>query len=210
VPFAVGALIVTNIAAIGFAELQISTLAKSSQELAAFTQQNDGSIKELEVLAKGIEFDIVATQEALTDVSATRGMDGLDDGFALADESAAALAEKTNRVIEISDRLGEPELGAAMVSLGEKFAVFRDAGIEMAKAYVAGGPAEGNKLMASFDQVADNLQQEIEAPLRRSMPPRQESTPKSKPKWPRSWPRPRSPFISALPLPEWRWRSACC
>jgi hypothetical protein len=72
VPFAVGALIATNIAAIGFAELQISTLAKSSQELAAFTRQNDGSIKELEVLAKGIELDIVSTQEALSDVSATR------------------------------------------------------------------------------------------------------------------------------------------
>jgi methyl-accepting chemotaxis protein len=43
--------------------------------------------------------------------------------------------------------------------------VFRDAGVEMAKAYVAGGPAEGNKLMASFDQVADTLQQEIETSI---------------------------------------------
>ena len=165
VPIAVGALIAANIVAIGFAELQISKLAKSSQELASYTRQNDGFIKELEVLTKGIELDILASQEALTDISATRGMDGLDDGFTRADEAAAALAEKTKRVTEIGDSLGEPELGAAAVSLGESFAVFRAAGIEMAKAYVAGGPAEGNKLMASFDQVADNLQQEVEVAM---------------------------------------------
>jgi methyl-accepting chemotaxis protein len=158
-------LIAVNIVAIGFAELQISKLAKSSQELASYTRQNDGFIKELEVLTKGIELDILASQEALTDISATRGMDGLDDGFTRADEAAAALAEKTKRVSELGDRLGEPELGAAAVSLGERFTVFRAAGVEMAKAYVAGGPAEGNKLMASFDQVADNLQQEVEVAM---------------------------------------------
>jgi methyl-accepting chemotaxis protein len=165
VPIAVGALIAANIVAIGFAEMQISKLAKSSQELASYTRQNDGFIKELEVLTKGIELDILASQEALTDISATRGMDGLDDGFTRADEAAAALAEKTKRVTEIGDRLGEPELGAAAVSLGESFAVFRAAGIEMAKAYVAGGPTEGNKLMASFDQVADNLRQDVEVAM---------------------------------------------
>ncbi|MEQ8307682.1 MAG: methyl-accepting chemotaxis protein [Hoeflea sp.] len=165
VPFAIAALITVNIAALGFAELQISQLAKSSQELAEFTRQNDGSIKELEVLAKGIEIDIVSTQEALTDISATRGLDGLDDGFVLAEESAAALAGKANRVSEIGDRLGEPALRAAMVSLAEKFAVFHAAGIEMAQAYVAGGPAEGNRLMQSFDQVAVALEREVEASI---------------------------------------------
>jgi len=165
VPAAIAALITVNIAALGFAELQISQLAKSSQELAEFTRQNDGSIKELEVLAKGMELDIVSTQEALTDISATRGLDGLDDGFVLAEESAAALAGKANRVSEIGDRLGEPALRAAMVSLAEKFAVFHAAGIEMAQAYVAGGPAEGNRLMQSFDQVAVALEREVEASI---------------------------------------------
>lgn len=165
VPAAIAALITVNIAALGFAELQISQLAKSSQELAEFTRQNDGSIKELEVLAKGIELDIVSTQEALSDISATRGLDGLDEGFVLAEESAAALADKANRVMEIGDRLGEPELSAAMLSLTEKFAAFKAAGIEMAQAYVAGGPAEGNRLMPSFDQVASALEQEVKASI---------------------------------------------
>ncbi|MEQ8481379.1 MAG: hypothetical protein RIC18_12040 [Hoeflea sp.] len=71
VPVAIATLITVNIAALGFAELQISKLAESSQELAEFTRQNDASIKELEVLTKGIELDIVSTQEALTDISAT-------------------------------------------------------------------------------------------------------------------------------------------
>jgi methyl-accepting chemotaxis protein len=165
VPAAIAALITVNIAALGFAELQISQLAKSSQELASFTRQNDGAIKELEVLAKGMELDIVSTQKALGDISATRGLDGLDDGFVLAEESAAALADKANRVMEIGDRLGEPELSAAMLSLTEKFAAFKAAGIEMAQAYIAGGPAEGNSLMPSFDQVASALEQEVKASI---------------------------------------------
>ncbi|MEM5473019.1 methyl-accepting chemotaxis protein [Hoeflea sp. AS60] len=160
-PFAIAALIAINLAAIGYADYMISDLARSSQEAAEKTKQSDKLITELAVLITGIELDIVSTQEALTDVSATRGLDGLDDGFALADESAQDLATKANRVIEIGDSLSDPSLRAAMAALTDKFAIFRTSGIEMAQAYVAGGPAEGNKLMGSFDQVADNLQQEI-------------------------------------------------
>ncbi|WP_394689438.1 methyl-accepting chemotaxis protein [Hoeflea sp.] len=163
VPFAIAALIVTNVCAIGYANYQINNLARSNQQLVADTRDSGSLITELSVLAKGIELDIVSTQEALTDVSATRGLDGLDDGFALADEAAAALTEKANRVLAISDSLGETELRDAINTLTTKFSVFRQSGIEMAQTYVAGGPAEGNKLMASFDQVADDLQQEIES-----------------------------------------------
>ncbi|MCZ4287514.1 methyl-accepting chemotaxis protein [Hoeflea alexandrii] len=161
-PFAIAALIATNLAAIGYADYMIIDLAKSSHELASDTKTSDKLITELAVLTKGIELDIVSTQEALTDVSATRGMDGLDDGFALAEEAAQELSTKAQRVVEIGDSLNNPALRTAIKSLKEQYAVFLAAGIEMAQAYVAGGPAEGNKLMGSFDQVADNLQKEIE------------------------------------------------
>ena len=162
-PFAIAALIATNLAAIGYADYMISDLAKSSQQLASDTKTNDKLITELAVLTKGIELDIVSTQEALTDVSATRGMDGLDDGFALAGEAAQDLKTKANRVIEIGDSLNDPAVRTAIEALNAKYATFHAAGIEMAQAYVAGGPAEGNKLMGSFDQVSDELQKEIEA-----------------------------------------------
>ncbi|WP_375588628.1 HAMP domain-containing methyl-accepting chemotaxis protein [Hoeflea alexandrii] len=162
-PFAIAALIATNIAAIGYGNLMINDLEKATQQSAQKTKETDKLITELAVLTKGIELDIVSTQEALTDVSATRGLDGLDDGFALADESAQALQIKADRVVEIGQQLNDDSLRAAISSLTAKYAVFRASGIEMAKAYVAGGPAEGNKLMGSFDQVAEDLQHEIEA-----------------------------------------------
>jgi len=162
-PFAIATLIATNLAAIGYANYMIGDLASSSQELAEDTRTSDKLITELAVLTKGIELDIVSTQEALTDVSATRGLDGLDDGFALADEAAQELETKANRVIEIANNLNDPALSKAIETLSGKFTTFHAAGIEMAQAYVAGGPADGNKLMGSFDQVSDDLQKEIEA-----------------------------------------------
>ena len=161
-PLAIGVLIATNLAAIIYADYTVSDLARSSQEAALQTKQSDELITELAPLTKGIELDIVSTQEALTDVSATRGLDGLDDGYVLAEESAAELVKKASRVTEIGDTLNDPELRSSIASLTGKFDVFYASGVEMAQAYVAGGPAEGNKLMASFDAVADALQQEIE------------------------------------------------
>ena len=161
-PFAIGALIATNLAAIVYAELTVSDLARSSQDAAHQTKQSDNLITELALLTKGIELDIVSTQESLTDVSATRGLDGLDDGYALAEESAAELAKKSDRVKEIADTLNDTALRSAIESLNGQYKIFYASGVEMAQAYVAGGPAEGNKLMASFDAVADALQQEIE------------------------------------------------
>jgi methyl-accepting chemotaxis protein len=161
-PLAIATLIATNLAAIGYADLMINDLAKGSQELVENTKKSDKLITELAVLTKGIELDIVSTQEALTDVSATRALDGLDDGFALAEESAQELKAKAERVIEIGNSLDDPALRTAIETLTAKFAIFHAAGIEMAEAYVAGGPAEGNKMMASFDKVSDDLQSEIE------------------------------------------------
>jgi len=134
---------------------QAFAISEDSRATAALT-------RELAILQKTIELDIVSTQESLTDVSATRGLDGLDDGFQLAEESAASLQENLKRGKDLARTLNAPELETQMEQLGAQYDDFYAKGVEMAKAYVDGGPAAGNSMMASFDGVSDQLQNEIE------------------------------------------------
>jgi methyl-accepting chemotaxis protein len=141
-----------------FSEYQLErSVAMMRQEQAA-----DETSRELIRLQKGIELDIVSTQESLTDMSATRGLDGLDDGVALAAESAKALKDKVQRVNDISGPLNVPELKTALDELSKRFDTFYAKGQEMTAAYVKDGPEAGNKLMPTFDGISDELQAQIE------------------------------------------------
>ncbi|PWW03426.1 methyl-accepting chemotaxis protein [Hoeflea marina] len=163
VPLAVICLIGAATAALIFS----ATFADRQLETAISTigEQTADSIlvQELIGLNKKIELDIVSTQESLTDVSATRGLDGLDDGFALAEESAAALRIKAEQVVALAERFQSEALATQITGLLGKYDSFKESGVTMANAYVAGGPAEGNKLMATFDAASDALQAEIES-----------------------------------------------
>ncbi|QLF71029.1 HAMP domain-containing protein [Peteryoungia desertarenae] len=114
-------------------------------------------------LQKGIELDIVGTQESLTDIAATQGKDGLDDGFTLAAESVKALREKVQAVKQLATELGEPEIATQIAKTEAEFLAFYDAGKAMAEKYVAGGPEAGNPMMAGFDEIAEKLQSESDA-----------------------------------------------
>jgi methyl-accepting chemotaxis protein len=43
------------------------------------------------------------------------------------------------------------------------FEIYFNAGVEMAHAYVDGGPAEGNQLMPNFDKASETLQEGLDA-----------------------------------------------
>ncbi len=95
------------------------------------------------------------TQQWLTDISATRGRNGLNDGFKKA-ESWAANFKKELSVLKgiFKDDAGMlARLDAINQSYDEYYAV----GVKMAQAYVAGGPALGNKVMSEFDMAADKI-----------------------------------------------------
>ena len=150
------------------AVLAVSNIANRNSftdivELYEETDRGDQLLRQLVALQKDVELSIQGTQESLTDVSATRGMDGLDDGFKIADEEAQKLHSNVASLIAVAEKLNAPEIVPAFQKLKVKFDEFHQAGIEMAKAYVAGGSEKGNPLMGGFDAVADSLQREVEA-----------------------------------------------
>lgn len=103
---------------------------------------------------------IVQVQQWLTDISATRGLDGLNDGFDEAAANAAIARELIGELARVN--AAEADLYAKM---RVKFDAYYDVGQQMAKAYVEGGPAAGNRLMGQFDGVAEALQRDVEAAM---------------------------------------------
>ncbi|MDH5677459.1 MAG: methyl-accepting chemotaxis protein [Nitrospinota bacterium] len=111
-------------------------------------------------LALKLERDVIQTQQWLTDISATRGLDGLDDGFAEAKQSHDAFEDGLAEMESIlsNSTSGKAHLGE-LARVRARFAAYYEMGRKMAQAYIDGGPEEGNKIMGQFDKEAEALSQ---------------------------------------------------
>jgi methyl-accepting chemotaxis protein len=108
-------------------------------------------------LARGMQIDVIQVQQYLQDISATRGLDGLADGFDKAEESRQSFMSGSAKFKELYRHRNAPEKLQEMTAMDESFAAYFAIGRVMAGAYVKDGPAAGNKLMSSFDQAAEHL-----------------------------------------------------
>ncbi|WP_246653559.1 methyl-accepting chemotaxis protein [Azospirillum formosense] len=116
----------------------------------------------LSELIANIRYDVAQVQQWLTDVSATRGLDGLDDGPAKAEEYAKAFALHAGDAHTIARELGLTELVQSIAATRTAFPPFYELGQRMSRAYVDGGPSAGNAMMGQFDAVAESMDQEME------------------------------------------------
>lgn len=113
-------------------------------------------------LAWQMRMDVIQVQQFLTDVSATRARDGLDDGFKEAEEHQKAFLAGLVKFRELFEREKATEQLQRVQVIGKDFAAYYQTGTSMAAAYVAGGPEAGNKMMAEFDSVAEALEKNLE------------------------------------------------
>jgi len=104
--------------------------------------------------ANELHMAVVQVQQWLTDISATRGMEGFDDGF----DEAARYAKIYRKE---SDKLKKLYAGTEWVrflkTTDSDFNGFYDFGKKMAQIYIDKGPEEGNKMMEQFDPFAEKL-----------------------------------------------------
>lgn len=101
---------------------------------------------------------VVQVQQWLQDISATRGLDGLNDGFDEAEKNARRFRE----LIEDMKSL-DPANSARYESMLPVFARYYETGRRMAQAYIDEGPAGGNRMMPEFDEVAENMANEVDS-----------------------------------------------
>jgi len=101
---------------------------------------------------QSLQFHAAQVQQWLTDVSATRALDGLDSGFA----EARHHAEMFRSVVSEAQRL-DGSRQSDYKRLLDAFGRYYDQGVAMAKVYVDAGPLAGNPLMVDFDKSAQQL-----------------------------------------------------
>jgi methyl-accepting chemotaxis protein len=106
---------------------------------------------------KDMQADIIQVQQFLSDISATRGQDGLADGFEEASKNAAKFEADSTAALKLVEASHLTEAAKALRETREAFAPFYQLGRKMAEAYVADGPPAGNKMMPAFDEASERL-----------------------------------------------------
>jgi hypothetical protein len=116
---------------------------------------------QFDLKAKEMQRNVVQVQQFLSDILATRTLDGLDDGFkqAEANREAFTAALEEIQAHDVTHKSADERRELAQV--GKDFDNYYALGVSMAKAYVAEGPEGGNKLMGDFDKASEALQKSL-------------------------------------------------
>ncbi len=104
-----------------------------------------------------MKLSVVQVQQWLTDISATRGRDGLNDGFDEAEVNAQQFRTLVDELMVLDSE--HVERYQAMIPI---FSAYYDVGKQMAQSYIDKGPAGGNQMMAQFDEVAAKITKDMD------------------------------------------------
>ncbi|PRR70809.1 methyl-accepting chemotaxis protein [Clostridium thermopalmarium] len=105
-----------------------------------------------------LKLNVVQVQQWLTDISATRAQNGLDDGFDKAEKYAQNIEKLFDELIEIN-----PESKSNIEEIRKDFKPYYETGKKMAKDYIEGGPEKGNLTMLQFDKEAEKINESVDA-----------------------------------------------
>lgn len=136
----------------------ISYLSSQTRSKAEFAK-NEAS--RLALMAKDLQFSSVQVQQWLTDISATRGREGFDDGFAEAANHAEQFGDTLNAFRDAYRGEGS-ERQRLLNEIEAAFENYYALGQKMAQTYIASGPEEGNAFMEQFDPAAEAINTKLD------------------------------------------------
>jgi len=133
-----------------------SAIIKQSEELGS---------KHIPIFNKSHELKlaVIQVQQWLTDISATRGLDGLNDGFDEAENNAQLVRQLIKELTELDEANSESYQGIL-----PSFEAYYATGIKMAQEYIAAGPSGGNLMMSDFDTVAAEISAKVQSLLEKT------------------------------------------
>ncbi|MBC2397853.1 methyl-accepting chemotaxis protein [Clostridium tetanomorphum] len=143
-------IIIIFIATVG---IQINSL---NMNLIKVKKMNEKAFKTLSK-SEELKLNVVQVQQWLTDISATRGAKGFDDGFDEAEKYAQYIKSNFKELISIN-----PEYKDEVERMEAAFTPYYDIGKKMAKAYIEGGPNKGNIMMEEFDGKAEAINKQVD------------------------------------------------
>ena len=151
------AIVLVGAALAGVNVINAITLNGASDRVTEQTTAALEGDRDLAAAVLNLKLDVVQVQQFLTDVSATRGLDGLNDGFDKAKSFADKFAADLSSASKLSETLHVAAVSDALSKLHGVFAPYYAAGQKMAQAYVAEGTQAGNLMMNDFDATASEL-----------------------------------------------------
>jgi methyl-accepting chemotaxis protein len=110
-----------------------------------------------QMVAQRMKTNVIQVQQWLSDISATRARDGLNDGFDMAEQNRQDFLEGLKKFKEMYAQENNREGLDRLETLKTQFEGYYTVGKKMAQAYIDGGPDKGNKLMGEFDGAAEAL-----------------------------------------------------
>lgn len=133
--------------------LQLSSTSRIHNYVSRMNDQHYTTILKTDEL----KLSVVQVQQWLTDISATRGAAGYDDGL----DEAAAYADHVRTLVEELRQIGTID-DASLDAVLTSFDAYYETGVRMAHAYIDGGPQAGNVIMEEFDTVATDINDKID------------------------------------------------
>jgi len=109
-----------------------------------------------------IKRDIEQIQQWLTDISATRGAQGYDDGYQEAENFYQDALKRIDDSVVAHKECGEDVVIAALKEMKNSLDDYYTMGKKMAQAYIDAGPEKGNPMMEKFDPFAEKLSGNID------------------------------------------------
>ena len=128
----------------------------SGVEIASTTNQTSEQLYPILKKANEMVESVIQVQQWCTDISATRGLDGYDDGL----EQAASYADIFRARLEELVRL-DSKNAALLKEMRDPFETYYEVGVKMANAYVKGGPELGNLIMGDLDASSEAIQDQV-------------------------------------------------
>lgn len=150
-------IILIFVAAIGYEAVSLTRDLDHLESLETEVNTAFTKIVPLDLLVKDVRFHVVQVQQWLTDISATRGQDGLSDGFGEARSHRQSFDAVVAEAEALARELGYTDIVAALKRTADAMPTFYGEGERMANAYIEGGAPAGNKLMGSFDGAAAKM-----------------------------------------------------
>jgi len=144
----------------------IQAILVFSENSAIIDQTEIVSQTSLPILNKAhkLKLSVVQVQQWLTDISATRGRDGLNDGFDEAEKNAEIVRSLIHELKDL-DKQNTTQY-QKMLPI---FEAYYTTGKKMAQIYIDDGPTGGNQTMAEFDAVAENISAEVDGFLAKTI-----------------------------------------
>jgi len=161
------AVLTVLLAAILFSTIGGVFIANNLGHHVADTKQASDAIEKQAVpllqMSSTARADVIQIQQFLSDISATRGQDGLDDGLEEAAKHKQSLGDTLTAMTGLASAIGDQELLSDIKKVQAALPGYWDVGNKMAHLYMEGGPAEGNKFMPQFDAQAQAMEKAMES-----------------------------------------------